>query len=187
MKTWTIDEMLAETPLEYHSRALLEALWDGRERLSILDVLRLPISTRERLCIATIFGALEPTTRSRWQAGIVTRAINRALEVYDAPEFAAWAQGWLNGADRSAESARAAYTAARAAAEAVAQIFANAPWTAWAAAYAAAYAAESSTYTAAAYAVAAAAGWAADAAVPAAEAAEREQQVADLVTILEDT
>ena len=159
MKTWTIDEMLAEQPCKkYRNRALLERLWDGRERLSILDVLRLEIRVEDRLWVAARPNALDASVQSRWLEVIVARAINRALEVYDDPQFITWARGWLDSMDRSAEAARAA------------------AGTAWAAAYAAARAAY-------AYAAAYAAG--AARAAEAAEAAEREQQVADLVTILE--
>ena len=174
MKTWNIDEMLFEQPCEeYRNRALLERLWDGRERVSILDVLRLEIPAEDRLWVATLPDALEPAVQFRWLEGIVARAINRALEVYDDPQFITWASRWLDGTDRNAAAARAAARAAAHAARA-------AGWTAAYAAYAAAYAAGAAAYAAgaAAYAAAYAAG--------AAEAAEREQQVADLVTILED-
>ena len=183
MKTWSIDEMLDEDPCDkYHDRDLLERLWAGRERLSILDVLRLSIPADDRLWVATRPGALDASVQSRWIEGIVTRAINRALEVCDVPEFAAWASRWLDGTDRSAETAWESYAAARAALE-----LAGAAEAAMWAARAAARAAEAGWAAAGAAARAAmwAATWAAEVA-EAAEAAEREQQVADLVTILEE-
>ena len=172
MKTWSIDEMLAENPCEeYQNRALLETFWAAQERLSVLDVLRLEIPAEDRVWVATRPGALEPAVQSRWQEVVVTRAINRALEIYDEPGFVAWAQGWLDGTDRSAEAARAAAAAA---------------WAEGAAAYAADAAAYAAAGTAWAAADAAAGtAWAAAHAARAALGAEREQQVADLVTILE--
>lgn len=88
---------------------------------------------------------------------IVTRAINRVLSVYNAPEFKAWATRWLSGEDRSAASAAAMVTSAAASAAASAEL---AEWAAWAAASAA---------------------WATSATASAAELKQQAQEIHDLI------
>ena len=192
MKSWTISEMLSERPCaEYRDKVKLDALWAGRERLTLVDVLRLDIPARDRIWVAIRPKAISSEMRKEWREGIVARAIKRACEVYTDEAYHAWAEKWLRGEDRS-----------RGADAAAADAYAAAAYAAAAAAYAAADADAAAAYAAAdadaAYAAAAAAA-AADAAAAAADAAaaaaadaadayaaEREQQVVDLITLLED-
>ena len=186
MKSWTIDEMLAERPCEEYTQERITELWAGRERLSLLEILDLPILAKDIVWVICRRNALTPEQQAEWLECIVTRAIrNHALNC-GIPTVEAWAQNWLDGTDRSstAAAAWAAWTAVWAS-EAAWEARA-ATWTAWAAA--AARAAEA--WAAAAWAVeaaAAAAAWTAQAAAAraaAARAAERERQVQDCREIL---
>lgn len=104
MQTWTVDEMLAHGPCEEYLDGRLEHLWDGRERLSVLDILELPIPKSDR-----VWASLQAGEHVR---PVVERIVRRAVEAHAAHcgvvEIEAWAAKWLSGEDRSAESARVA-------------------------------------------------------------------------------
>jgi hypothetical protein len=169
MNIVTLDQIIAFRPCRDYTdnkNALLLRLAGGATEWPLIDILqRNDIPADDRVWIATRHGVLTDTQYTAWLDVVVTRAVrNHALgTVIDG-----WARDWLSGEDRSAASAVAA--SARAEAEAAA-------WeVAWAAkAVAVAWAAKAAW---AAWAVAWAAG--------AARAAEREQQVADLIAVLEN-
>ena len=110
MKSWTIDEMLAERPCEEYTQERITELWAGRERLTLLEVLDLPILAKDIVWVICLRNALTPEQQAEWLERIVTRAIrNHALNC-GIPTVEAWAQNWLDGTDRrsTAEAARAA-------------------------------------------------------------------------------
>ena len=173
MKTWTVDEMLAEKPCGWdadgYTRERLEGLFDGRDSMSTLDVCDLDIPPSDIVWVAC--RGLGDQDRETWLELIVTRAVTSHALRCGIPDVEAWARNWLSREDRTADAAEAAraIAAARAAARAAADVAARAAW-------AAADAAEAA-YTGAA----ANAAWATRAA---AEAAERQLQVEDLRTVL---
>jgi len=128
MKTWTIDEMLAERPCKEYTQERITELWAGRERLSLRDILMLDIPSSDRIWVACRPGALTDQQQAAWLERIVTRAIIHHALNCGIPTVEAWAQNWLDGTDRSNAAAAAAWTVEAAwAARAT-------TWTAWAAA-----------------------------------------------------
>ena len=188
MKTWTVEEMVAERPCPEYTRERMAELWAGREALSLLDILDLPISTEHRVWVTCRPDAITAAQRAAWLDLMVTRAVTAHALHCGIPAVEMWARGWFDGSDRTEASACAATWAAAEAAEtgaARAAAAAAAAWTAadaaaWTAARAAAGAADAAAEAAAgaAWVAAGAAAWAA------AEMAEREQQIDDLRQIL---
>ena len=126
MKSWTIDEMLAERPCEEYTQERITELWAGRERLTLLEVLDLPISWADRVWVICRPDALTHEQKAEWLERIVTRAIrNHALNC-GIPTVEAWAQNWLDGTDRSNAAAAAAWTAEAARAARAAEAWAAA-------------------------------------------------------------
>ena len=205
MKTWTVDEMLAEHPCEWYDRDRITALWAGRDALSLRDILDLDIRADERVWVACRLKALPVAIRRRWTEGIVERAVRTYALTCGVSAVERWAAQWLDGTDRTSESAaQAAGNAWSAAQAAQAGEAAGAAWAAgeagaagaaWSAAWeaagaawsarAAACAAESAAQAARGAARGAARAAAEAAARAAAEAAEQDQQIADLRTLLD--
>ena len=167
--SWTVDEMLAERPCAQYDRTRITALWAGRERLSLREILALDIPDADKVWVLT---------RRHWPAWIeciLTRAVRHHVLSCGVPQVEQWAARWLDGTDRSADASKAAARAASSAAS-------SAAW----AARAAARAAEAAEAEAAAWAEAAEAEAAAWAAAAAAAAAERARQVQDARDLLEE-
>jgi len=179
MKTWTVDEMLAEHPCEWYDRDRITALWAGRDALSLRDILDLDIPADERMWVACRPKALPVAIRRRWTEGIVERAVRTYALTCGVSAVERWAAQWLDGTDRTSESAAQAGEAAGAA------------WSAGeaGAAWSAGEAGEAGVAEEAARAAAGVAEEAARAAAGVAEdaarAAEYNQQVADLRTLLD--
>ena len=173
MKTWTVEEMVAERLCPEYTRERISELWAGREALTLAEILDVPIAAQDRVWVACLPAALPAAVQDAWLERIVSRAVTTHALRCGIPAVEVWAQSWLDGTDRTGAAARAAaWEAARAAA--------------WAAAGAADAAAEAAA--GAAWVAAGAAAWAAAeaarAAWAAARAAEREQQIDDLRQIL---
>ena len=158
MKTWAIDEMLEENPCAEYGRARIAYLWAGRESLTVGEILVLDIPAGDRTWVACRPGALAHEMRRRWLDGIATRAVTTHARHCGVPAVEQWAVQWLDGTDRTAWAAEAAARGAVEAAEAAAR--------------GAVEAAE-----AAARGAARAAAWGA-------EAAEQDQQIADLRALM---
>lgn len=116
MKSWTVEEMLAEKPCDRYDEARIRKLWGEHETRSLADLL-----TDERIPPADrMWPVWRPGALTRVQARavldrIVTRAVtNHALNC-GLPDVETWARGWLDGSDRSWVAAWAAARAARAA------------------------------------------------------------------------
>jgi len=139
MRTWTIDEMLAERPCPQYDRARITELWAGRETLSVLDTLDLDIPPADKVWVACRPGAISAQIRTAWSLQTATRAVTDHARACGVPAVEAWARAWLSGADRTAAAAR---EAAREAAEAGAWAARAAEAGAWAALAAAAEAEE---------------------------------------------
>jgi hypothetical protein len=183
MRYWTIDEMQAERPCEEYTRERITELWAGRERLTLMEVLDLPIPAKDIVWVICRNNALTPDQLAEWMERIVTRAIRLHVLNCGIPAVEEWARNWLDGTDRSSESAKAARAATEAWEAAKAARAAAAPAAAWAAEVAAWEAAETATWAAGE------AAWAAEVASwEAGEAAtivtERERQVQDCREIL---
>jgi hypothetical protein len=208
MNIVTLDQIIAWRPCDAYTdndNALLLRLANGATECPLIDIMRRSdIPFTDRVWIATQKNVLTDAQRVAAMEAVVTRAVrNHALgTVIDA-----WARRWLSGEDRSAEAAEAAEEsvlweaagfAARAAALSAALSAGRIATAAWAARALAAAAAEAAAAKAAwaALAVAARALAAAQAEAAAADAtevakaaawvAEREQQVADLIAVLEN-
>lgn len=161
MKTWTVEEMLAEGPCERYTEQRITELWAGRERLSLREIADLEIPPEGVVWVACRPGAITPEQVRAWLVDrVVARAVrNHALRC-GVPEVERWAVQWLSGEDRTAAAA-------------------------WAAAWAVRDAAWDAAWDAAAAAVRAAA-WAARAwGAWAATSTERAQQLADLLDVLD--
>jgi len=176
MKTWTVEEMVAERPCPEYTRERMAELWAGREALTLAEILDVPIAAQDRVWVACLPAALPAAVQDAWLERIVSRAVTTHALRCGIPAVEVWAQSWLDGTDRTGAAARAA---ARAAAWAAAWAARAARAAAWEAAREAARAAR-----AAAWAAVEAAGAAAREAARAARAAEREQQIDDLRQIL---
>jgi hypothetical protein len=175
MRSWTIDEMLAERPCEEYTRERITELWAGRERLTLLEVLDLPISAKDIVWVICRNNALTPEQQAEWLECIVTRAIRLHVLNCGIPAAEAWAQNWLDGTDRSSTAAKAAKGSSRQRKE----------WAAEVATWAAAAALEAEAEAEAAAAAWEAAAWASEAAGEAATiVTERERQVQDCREIL---
>ncbi len=173
MKTWTIDEMIAEgpcrQPFDYQSTEVLQVFWAGQESLSLLDLLRHPdIPTADRIWVALRPSALPTDIKQAWLDTIIARVITEHALSCSIPLVVEWAKDWLSGKNRSRAAALAARAeAARAAEEA---------------AWAAARGARAAARAALAADVADAAARAARAAARAAQ--ERQQQLDDLINLI---
>ncbi len=107
MKSWTVDEMVAECPC--YSRERIEQLFAGREQLTLLEILDLHISDRDKAWVC----ARENEYRTEWIARVVTRAVETHALRCGVPAVEQWAARWLSGEDRSdAAVYAAAYNAA---------------------------------------------------------------------------
>ena len=191
MKTWTVEEMVAERPCPEYTRERMAELWAGREALTLAEILDVPIAAQDRVWVACLPAALPAAVQDAWLERIVSRAVTTHALRCGIPAVEVWAQSWLDGTDRTGAAARAAAREAAWAAAWAARAARAAAWeaaraAAWAAAGAADAAAEAAA--GAAWVAAGAAAWAAAeaarAAWAAARAAEREQQIDDLRQIL---
>lgn len=100
-------------PCNQYPESRVRELWGGRESLTPLEILDLPIPAADRVWVMCQPGVLPKEMREAAVSRIVTRAVrNYALPH---PATSAWAEKWLSGGDRTIE---AAAEAARAAAEA---------------------------------------------------------------------
>jgi len=195
MKTWTVEEMVAERPCPEYTRERMAELWAGREALTLAEILDVPIAAQDRVWVACLPAVLPAAVQDAWLERIVSRAVTTHALRCGIPAVEVWAQSWLDGTDRTGAAARAAARAAAWAAAWAARAARAAAWeaaraaaraAAWAAAEAAGEAAREAARAAraAAWAAVEAAGAAAREAARAARAAEREQQIDDLRQIL---
>ena len=127
MKTWTIAELLAERPCALYDEARITTLFAGRERLSLLDILRSEIPAADRLWVATRPGALAPRVREAWVAEISDRVVRWNARHCGIPSVESWAMEWLDGSDRTEAVARAV-AASSASASASSEAAASAAW-----------------------------------------------------------
>ena len=116
MKTWTVEEMLAEGPCPGYDRDRIAALWAGRERLSLWDILMLDIPVLDRLWCSYRPGVLTAAQERDRTHRILRRTVEtcaRGCGIRATVEQ--WAEDWLNSRDRSAAwTAQAAWAAAQA-------------------------------------------------------------------------
>ena len=195
----TVDDILGWNPCPRYTRKRLERLvGDG---VTLMEILRSHIETKNKIWIATRPGVLSSRTRERWLEIMCERAIRRVLGKSGIPEWEIWAEQWISGTDRSAG---AASNAARSAAS-VANAAYNAAYdtydtygtyeVAYSAAYSVSYNAARNAANAAtaAYAAANASNalyptyenaYAVSTAAGAARDAEQRQQVRDLLFII---
>ncbi len=166
MKTWTVQEMIAERPCKEYTEARLLELWAGRGALAVNDILNLDIPAADKVWVLCRPDVMTPEQRARWLGTIVERAIRRVLGKSNVPKWERWAERWLSGEDRTRKSAEAAAEAATRAA------------------WAEAWAAEASAWAAVEEAWAEAAAVEEGSAARAAEAAEYEKQINDCLEIL---
>ena len=128
MKSWTIDEMLAEHPCPEYTRERIAELWAGRPALTLLEIFDLPISAEHRMWPVWRSGALTELQQRTVLTRIVTRAVERHALKCGVVRVERWADDWLAGRDRTAARAAGAAWAAEAAWAAGA---AGAAWAAW--------------------------------------------------------
>jgi hypothetical protein len=168
MKSLNIEQIMAFEPC--YSRAEVEAVFNGRESLTLAEILTADIPPEDRIWVLTRPGVMTPEQVKTFCDKTADRAVRNYCLNSGIKAVEEWAAKWLSGEDRTAG---AAYWAANSAAMAAN----SAAYSAARAAYWAAKAADSAAREAA-Y-------WAADsAAYSAAMAAEREAQVADLLEII---
>lgn len=115
MKSWTVDEMVAERPC--YSRERIKRLAGGRERLTLLEILDLNISDQDKVWVC----ARQNEYRAEWIERVVTRAVKSHALRCGVPVVEQWAARWLSGEDRSYAAAYAAAYASYAAYDAAAE------------------------------------------------------------------
>lgn len=165
MKSIKVDRVMSFDPCAEYPRDVIVALFAGRDSLSAQEILALDIPAKDRIWLVCQEGVLDPDIHDRWIEIVVTRAVTDHALHCGIAQVEEWARTWLSGEDRTAEAADAAAEAA----------------------YAAAKAADNATRAAYTTIRAAFAAYAADAAAEAADAsysAERDLQVADLLSII---
>jgi len=104
MKTWTVDEMLAEYILDPRVECQIESAWPGRATVSLLEIVEeFPLSDFHRLVIALKPGVLAPQVRNQWGLFVSRRALTRALcmcgevPVCNVSGWRDWARKWIMG------------------------------------------------------------------------------------------
>jgi hypothetical protein len=197
MKSLNVDQIMDLDPC--YSRAKVEAVFNGRESLTLAEILTADIPPEDRIWVLTQPGVITPEQVKEFCDKTADRAVRNHCLNSGIKAVEEWAAKWLSGEDRTAWAAReaageaiysaAAREAARAAREAARAAYGAAnstTWAAYSAAREAAYSAARAAYGAAesaawaAYSAAVAADWAAD------SAAEREKQIKDLLEIIKD-
>jgi predicted kinase len=176
MKSLTINDIMDLKPC--YSRAKVESVFNGRESLTLAEILAADIPPEDRIWVLIQPGVMTPEQVKAFCDRTADRAVRNHCLNSGIKAVEEWAAKWLNGEDRTAEAAMAANSAARAAEAAMAADSATnwaAYWAARAAYSAADWAAEAAHW---------AAHSAANSAARAAQAAEREAQVADLLEII---
>ena len=142
MKSWTVDEMMAEDPC--YKREQIEEWYADNERMDILMIMLHPdVSDEDKAWIC----CRAHDYRAAWFDAVVARAVRTHALHCGVKCVEEWAARWLSGEDRTVEAAWAAVGEARAAA-AAAWAAARAAWAAAeeaAAAWAAAEWAEEAT------------------------------------------
>lgn len=156
-RTWTVQQVVDAEAC--YTRKRIKELWAGREALTLREVCALDIPAVDRVWL------IAQDAPAGWVERIVARAVETHALRCGIPDVEAWAQRWLDGADRSAVTAWAARSAASGAKHWAASSTAEAAWAAW-------EAAEPEV-----------AAWEA---ADALEAAERERQVADCLACLDE-
>ena len=102
----TVDDILGWNPCPRYTRKRLERLvGDG---VTLMEILRSHIETKNKIWIATRPGVLSSRTRERWLEIMCERAIRRVLGKSGIPEWEIWAEQWISGKDRSAGAAAGA-------------------------------------------------------------------------------
>jgi len=97
MKTWTVDEMMAEEPCSEYTREVIEHLWKGRERLSLVEILNLDIPSADKMWVVFRQGALTKEQTINILNKIVTRAvIDHALHC-EIKKVEKLAKRWMSG------------------------------------------------------------------------------------------
>ncbi len=106
MRSWTVQEMLAEGPCSEYTEARLTKLGAGRHRLTLLEILKLDIPVAHKVWCICRAGALTEEQSEAWLEGIVTRAITNHVIGCGIPEAEEWGPKWLSGEDRSQYTAQ---------------------------------------------------------------------------------
>jgi hypothetical protein len=203
MKSLNIEQIMAFEPC--YSRAEVEAVFNGRESLTLAEILAADIPPEDRIWVLTRPGVMTPEQIKVFCDRTADRAVRNHCLNCGNKAVEEWAAKWLSGEDRTAGAAYWAANSAARAADSAAMAADSAARAANSAAYSAAMAANSAAKAAreaawaaqtaleasfsaamaansAAYSAAMAAREAANSAAN--RAAECEKQVADLLEIV---
>jgi len=93
--SYSVDEIMSFGPCITYPRDRVEALWSGRERMTLLEILDLPIPADNRvwvICLAPPIG---------WLDRVVDRAVRTHALGCGIPAVETWAARWLSGENRS--------------------------------------------------------------------------------------
>lgn len=112
MKPHTISDILALHPCCTYTEPHLAKLFDGRETITLADVLDMPIPDRDKVWFATKTGMLTQPQLIEFLNRIVSRAVTNHVLNCGIPELERWAREWLNGNSTAAAAAYAADTPA---------------------------------------------------------------------------
>jgi len=159
MNSYSIDEIMSHHPCAAYPRERVEALWGGRERMTLAEILDLPIPAADRVWVIR----LNPP--DGWADRVADRAVRTHAMGCGIIEVEDWAARWLSGDDRSLRSVGEAIGEARRAEDARNANAAAAAWAVAAAAWASGWGGEDDFLRAADHATnaaARAAGMAAD-------------------------
>lgn len=111
MKTWTIDEMLAEGPCIHYTPERLAELYDGRESVSLIEILDAPIPLQDIVWCITRPTALTQDQCNKWGNRVAARMIRTRALNCGIQDVERWAQAWLAGLGRDHESCERAQRA----------------------------------------------------------------------------
>ena len=124
--TVTVDMVMAMRPCPDYTRARVEELARGRERLTFADVLRLRIPSEHRIWLMLHVELMPLALIVQAANDFADRAVRRVRETSTDVAWNRWADGWLSGRDRTSDAARYAVAARDAAWDALAA--ARAAW-----------------------------------------------------------
>lgn len=137
MKELSVLDVMVLRPC--YSEDKVKEVFNGRDKLTLLDILDLDIPAKDKVWVLTRPGILPDAILKEFAALAVDRAVRQHCLSCGLPTVEAWAVKWLDGSDRSAEAARAAYEAREARGAAWAAGAAYEARAAYEAAYEAAY------------------------------------------------
>ena len=112
MKTMTVEQVMNLNPCRAYPESRVRELWQGKDALTLVEILRLPIPELDRIWVLTRPNVCDRDPLLRWVNGVADRAVRNHCLNCGNEVVEAWAHRWLDGTDRSYRSADDAARAA---------------------------------------------------------------------------